>query len=65
MPGVDNYAHIGGFASGFALGKLMADRQPAASPSAAAPSHWDGRQEWRRRELRLHAAQLLWAGAVG
>jgi rhomboid protease GluP len=26
---VDNYAHLGGFVSGFALGKLMADRQPA------------------------------------
>lgn len=29
MPGVDNYAHIGGFASGFVIGKIMADRQPA------------------------------------
>ena len=29
MPGVDNMAHIGGFASGFALGKLMRDRTPA------------------------------------
>jgi rhomboid protease GluP len=26
---VDNFAHIGGFASGFLLGKLMADRQPS------------------------------------
>ena len=29
MPGVDNFAHIGGFASGFLIGKIMADRQPA------------------------------------
>ena len=26
---IDNYAHIGGFAAGFLLGKIMADRQPA------------------------------------
>ena len=29
FPGIDNYAHIGGFAAGFLLGKVMADRQPA------------------------------------
>ena len=29
MPGIDNYAHIGGFVAGFLLGKVMADRQPA------------------------------------
>ena len=29
MRGIDNYAHLGGFVSGFALGKLMTDRQPA------------------------------------
>ena len=26
---VDNYAHIGGFAAGFGLGRVMVDRQPA------------------------------------
>jgi hypothetical protein len=26
---VDNYAHAGGFAAGYLLGKRMADRQPA------------------------------------
>ncbi len=29
MPGVDNFAHLGGFVSGFILGKLMIDRLPA------------------------------------
>jgi rhomboid protease GluP len=29
MPGIDNYAHAGGFVAGFLLGKVMADRQPA------------------------------------
>jgi rhomboid protease GluP len=32
MRGVDNWAHAGGLAAGFALGKLFADREPA-SPS--------------------------------
>jgi rhomboid protease GluP len=30
FPGVDNWAHLGGFASGFVVGKLMADRPPAS-----------------------------------
>jgi rhomboid protease GluP len=30
FPGVDNWAHMGGFVSGFVLGKLMADRAPAS-----------------------------------
>jgi rhomboid protease GluP len=30
FPGVDNWAHLGGFVSGFLLGKLMADRPPAS-----------------------------------
>ncbi len=29
MRGIDNFAHLGGFVSGFALGKIMVDRQPA------------------------------------
>ena len=27
--GVDNYAHFGGLATGFLLGRVFADRQPA------------------------------------
>ncbi len=29
MPGIDNFAHIGGFVAGFLLGRVMMDRQPA------------------------------------
>jgi rhomboid protease GluP len=29
FPGIDNYAHAGGFVAGFILGKLMEDRPPA------------------------------------
>jgi len=29
FPGIDNFAHLGGFAAGFGLGKIMADRPPA------------------------------------
>jgi rhomboid protease GluP len=29
IPGIDNFAHIGGFVAGFALGKVMIDRKPA------------------------------------
>jgi rhomboid protease GluP len=30
MSGIDNFAHLGGLATGFALGKFMADRAPAS-----------------------------------
>ena len=29
FPGIDNYAHAGGFVTGFLLGKIMEDRPPA------------------------------------
>jgi rhomboid protease GluP len=29
MPGIDNYAHLGGFACGFLLGRVLPDRKPA------------------------------------
>lgn len=29
FPGIDNFAHLGGFAVGFGLGKIMMDRPPA------------------------------------
>lgn len=31
FPGIDNFAHLGGFAAGFGLGKIMMDRQPATA----------------------------------
>ena len=29
VPGIDNFAHVGGFVAGFLLGKIIADRPPA------------------------------------
>lgn len=31
MSGIDNYAHAGGFAAGFLLGRIMTDREPATA----------------------------------
>ena len=30
FPGIDNFAHFGGFITGFGLGKIMADRPPSS-----------------------------------
>ena len=30
FPGIDNFAHFGGLAAGFGLGKIMADHSPAS-----------------------------------
>ena len=30
FPGIDNFAHAGGLAAGFLLGKIMVDRAPVA-----------------------------------
>ena len=30
FPGIDNFAHFGGFVAGFGLGKIMADRAPSS-----------------------------------
>ena len=37
MPGVDNFAHLGGFVSGFILGKLMMDRVPTDAAERRKP----------------------------
>jgi membrane associated rhomboid family serine protease len=31
FPGIDNFAHLGGFVTGFGLGKILMDRQPATA----------------------------------
>lgn len=30
MPGIDNFAHFGGFVCGFGLGKILSDREPSS-----------------------------------
>jgi rhomboid protease GluP len=53
MPGIDNSAHLGGFISGFALGKVMADRAPS-SP-----------EEWKRANLLGWGTALVIAASLG
>jgi rhomboid protease GluP len=53
MPGIDNFAHLGGFISGFALGKVMVDRAPS-SP-----------EEWKRANLMGWATGLVIAASLG
>jgi membrane associated rhomboid family serine protease len=50
---IDNLAHIGGFLSGFALGKIMVDRAPS-SPD-----------EWKRANLLGWATALVIAASLG
>jgi rhomboid protease GluP len=53
MPAIDNSAHLGGFISGFALGKIMVDRAPS-SP-----------EEWKRATLLGWATALVIAASLG
>jgi membrane associated rhomboid family serine protease len=50
---IDNLAHLGGFLSGFALGKIMVDRAPS-SP-----------EEWKRANLLGWATALVVAASLG
>jgi membrane associated rhomboid family serine protease len=50
---IDNLAHIGGFATGFVLGKIMVDRAPS-SP-----------EEWKRANLLGWATALVIAASLG
>jgi len=53
MSGIDNFAHLGGFISGFGLGKIMVDRAPS-SPD-----------EWKRANLLGWATGLVIAASLG
>jgi rhomboid protease GluP len=53
MSGVDNSAHLGGFVSGFGLGKIMVDRAPS-SP-----------EEWKHANLLGWATALVVAASLG
>src|SRR5271170_1408191 len=53
MSGIDNFAHLGGFVSGFGLGKIMVDRAPS-SP-----------EEWKRANLLGWATGLVIAASLG
>jgi len=50
---IDNFAHFGGFATGFVLGKIMVDRAPS-SP-----------EEWKRANLLGWATALVIAASLG
>jgi rhomboid protease GluP len=50
---IDNLAHLGGFVTGFALGKFMVDRAPS-SP-----------EEWKRANLLGWATALVIAASLG
>jgi rhomboid protease GluP len=52
MSGIDNWAHIGGFVSGLALGKIMVDRAPSSS------------EEWKRANLLGWATALVVAASL-
>jgi rhomboid protease GluP len=41
VPGIDNFAHAGGLATGFVLGKMMVDRAPS-SPEERKRAEWLG-----------------------
>ncbi len=58
--GTDNYAHLGGVVSGYALGRLMPDRTPAdLSEKRLREFSGMGCGDRHRRQLRLHGLELF------
>jgi hypothetical protein len=51
--GIDNFAHLGGFITGFALGKIMADRPPMSQ------------QERTRADLLGWTTAIIVAASLG